>query len=87
MANDILKKADVERIASEGAKIYEGLKKDFEPKENGKFLAIEIESKSVYLGKTSAEALVKAKEKHPDKLFFVVKIGFQSAETIANPKK
>jgi len=81
---NLYKKINIEKIASEGAKIYEKVKEQFEPEKNGKFLAIEIDSKETFLGKTSSEALIKAKQKFPDKVFFVVKIGFTVAETIAN---
>ncbi len=57
---------------------------DYDPKQRGKFLAIEIDSKSVYLAETSAEALELARKKHPNKIFYVVKIGFDVAETMAH---
>jgi len=86
MANnneDLIKKADIQKIAKEGAKIYEQVKVNYDPKEKGKFLAIDIDSKKVYLGNTSAEALELARQNHPDKVFYVVKIGFDVAETMA----
>lgn len=81
--NDLIKKADIQHIAEEGAKVYEQIKVNYDPKERGKFLAIEIETKQTYLGNTSAEALELARQKHPHKVFFVVKIGFDVAETTA----
>lgn len=81
--NSLLKKTDIQKIASEGSKIYEQIKQNYEPQKNGQFLAIEIESQKVYLGGTSADALNLARNNHPGKLFFVVKIGFQAAETVA----
>lgn len=80
---EFIKKADIQKIAEEGAKIYEQIKVNYEPKENGKFLAIDIDSKKTYLGNTSAEALELAKQNHPNKVFYVVKIGFDVAETMA----
>lgn len=80
---DILKKTDIHRIADEGRKIYEKIKDEYDPKEKGKFLAIDIESSDVFLGETSSEALLKAKEKHPDKIFYVLKIGYDSIATMA----
>ena len=53
-----------------------------EPRENGKFLAIEVETKDVYLADTSSEAVILAQKDHPDKIFFLVKIGFEVAETM-----
>lgn len=81
--DELIKKADIEKIAKGGAKIYEQIKGEYEPKENGKFLAIDIDSKNIYFANTSAEALDKARKNHPDKVFYVVKIGFEAAETMA----
>lgn len=80
---ELIKKADIQKIAEEGTRIYAQVKQDYDPKEKGKFLAIDIDSQNVYLGNTSAEALVLAKQNHPDKIFYVVKIGFDTAETMA----
>ena len=80
---ELIKKADIQKIAEEGTKIYEQVKINYDPKEKGKFLAIDIESKNIYLGNTSAEAIELAREKHPNKIFYVVKIGFDVAETMA----
>jgi len=81
--DELLKKADIEKIAKEGARIYEQIKGKYEPKENGKFLAIDIDSKNVYFASTSADVLDKARKNHPNKIFYVVKIGFEAAETMA----
>lgn len=84
MNNDeLIKKADIQKIAEEGAKIYDQIKVNYDPKEKGKFLAIDIESKNAYLGNTSAEALELARQNHPNKVFYVIKIGFDVAETMA----
>ncbi|MEK7562671.1 MAG: hypothetical protein AAB509_03260 [Patescibacteria group bacterium] len=80
---ELIKKTDIQKIAEEGAKIYEEIKVNYDPKEKGKFLAIDIDSKKVYLGNTSAEALELAREHHPNKVFYVIKIGFDVAETMA----
>ena len=40
--NDLIKETDIQRIAEEGAKIYQTIKVQYDPKENGKFLAIDI---------------------------------------------
>ncbi|MBU4298519.1 hypothetical protein KJ636_00540 [Patescibacteria group bacterium] len=80
---ELIKKADIQRIAEEGAKIYEQIKVNYDPKEKGKFLAIDIDSKKAYLGNTSAGALELAREHHPNKVFYIVKVGFDVAETMA----
>ncbi|MBI2888853.1 MAG: hypothetical protein HYY10_02935 [Candidatus Liptonbacteria bacterium] len=73
-----------EEVAEKGAVIYSKIKPKYEPKENGKFLAIETDSGKEYIGTTSAEALEKARVENPKKIFYVVKIGFESAETLAH---
>lgn len=80
---ETLHHADIQKIAKEGSKIYQGLKANYDPKELGNFLAIEIKSKKVYLGKTSAEAVELARQNHPNKIFYVIKIGFDVAESMA----
>lgn len=83
-AEKLMEKTDIARIAEEGARIYATIKVEHDnPQNNGKFLAIEIESEKVYRGDTSAEALKLARENHPDTVFYVVKIGFDVAETTA----
>lgn len=80
---DLYKKVNIEKIASAGKKIYEKIKGKYEPKENGKYLAIEVESGDAFLAKDGAEAIVKAKKKYPDKYFYLVNIGFTTAEAVA----
>lgn len=81
--DDLIKKANIQKIAEEGTKIYEQIKVNYDHREKGKFLAIDIDTKKVYLGNTSAEALELARQNHPNKVFYVVKIGFDVAETMA----
>jgi hypothetical protein len=82
--DDLLKNVDLTKIATEGSAIYNSVKSSYEPVHTGKFLAIEIESKDQHIGSSSAEALVQARAAHPGKVFYVVKIGFDAAETMAN---
>ncbi len=79
----LLKKADLQGIAEKGARIYEKIKAKYERRHKGKFLAIEVDGGSVFIGKTSAQALILAREKNRGKIFYVVKIGFDVAETLA----
>lgn len=81
--DELIKKANIQKIAEEGAKIYESIKSQYEPVKNGKFLAIDIDSKDTYIGNASSEAVELARKAHPNKVFYVVKIGFSAAETLA----
>jgi hypothetical protein len=84
MDEDLIKNADMQKIGDEGQKIYEEIKSKYEPAQNGKFLAIEVDSKDVYLADSTVEAVEVAKKEHPNKVFYVVKIGFDYVETMAN---
>ncbi len=85
MANiDSLTAEEIQKIATEGALIYEEIKSKYEPEHKGEFLAIEIESKKEYLASSSAEAMILARASHPNKIFYVMKIGFDAAETLAH---
>ena len=81
--NEPIKSVNIQQLADEGSKIYEKLKDQYEPEQNGKFLAIDVETKNVYQGDTSTEAVEKARAAHPDKVFYVVKIGFSASEVLA----
>lgn len=89
MKEESIKKVDMEKIAREGDKIYQSIKSQYEPKENGKYLAIEVDNKKAYFGTTSLDAVNLAKKNHPDKIFFIVRIGFDAVETLASwwPKR
>lgn len=81
--DELIKQADVQKIATEGAKIYASIRANYDPKEKGRFLAIDIDTKKAYLADTSAEAVTAARKNHPNKIFYVVKVGFDAAETMA----
>lgn len=87
MNEDLIKEANIQKIAEEGKKIYEGIKDQYETGDSGKFLAIDIDSKDVYKADTSAEAVELARKEHPSKIFYVVKIGFSVNEILASLAK
>ena len=80
---DIYQDVDIHRIASEGRKIYDTVKEKYAA-EKGKFLAIDIESKDVFLGDSNSEVVETAKRKYPDHVFYVVRIGYSAAERLAS---
>ena len=83
MEEDLVKNADLQKIVDEGEKIYEQVKSQYEPQHNGKFLAIEVDSKKVYFGEEAIDARNAAKKDFPDKVFYLVKIGQGYIETLA----
>jgi len=66
---------NVQEIIRKGAEIYDTLKGQLEPTNNGKYIVIEVDSREHFLGDTRDEAILKAKAKFPDKVMFIRKIG------------
>ena len=67
-----------DQTAERGQKIYdEKLKAILEPSNNGKFVAIEIETGDYFVADTLLEALQRAKEKYPTKVLHTVRIGYE----------
>jgi len=60
---------DKKAFAQEGKHIYrQKYAKKLEPTEKGRIIAIEIESGDFFIGDSTVEAILKAKEKHPNKI-------------------
>lgn len=84
MSNEeLIRQANIQEIAEAGTQIYEETKSQYEPQYNGKFLAIDTESRNVYMGETTVDAVEQARAAHPEKVFYVVKIGFSASEVLA----
>lgn len=81
---DLIRQANIQEIAREGTRIYEEIKSRYEPQHNGKFLAIDIETKNAYMGEITSDAVEQARAAHPQRVFYVVKIGFSVSEVLAS---
>lgn len=72
-------------IVRRGEEIYQNeLREKLEKEYLGKFVAIEINSKNYFLGETQIEATEKARKKFPDKVTYLIKIGFPAVITMSN---
>jgi len=70
-------------LAEKSKAFYEReLKKLLEPMEKGKFVAIEPDTKSYFVDKDGTKALLQARDAFPDKLFFLMRIGYEAADSI-----
>lgn len=78
------REVDYQAFAKRGEAIYQTVKHRYEPSEKGKYLAIEIDSGDVFLAEDGVEAIKLAKKAHPGKLFYLLKIGFESVDAISN---
>jgi len=73
---ELAKLINPDRFAEEGEKVYQTFKEDLEKKYKGKIVAIEIESRDYFLGDNEHDAIRKAEEKYPTKVFYIVRIGY-----------
>ena len=65
------------KIPAKGQEIYDQkLREKLEPAYRGQIVAIEVDSEDYFLGASVIEAVKQGRKKHPDKLFYLVKIGF-----------
>lgn len=71
------------KVTELSKKLYEEkLKAILEPKENGKFVAIEPETETYFLGTTALEAIKAGHSSFPDKILFLGRVGFPAAYKI-----
>lgn len=70
----------VSQITKRGEEIYQKqLKETLEPEHHGKYVAIEPESGDYFVGDDPVQADTQAQAKHPDKVFYLKRIGYESA--------
>ena len=70
-------------LAEKSKALYERkLKQLLEPQEKGKFVAIEPETESYFVDPDGTKALLKARDAFPGKLFFLIRIGYEAADSI-----
>ena len=70
-------------LAERSKELYERkLKATLELEQQGKFVAVEPETESYFVGATGTEALLAARAALPDKLFHLMRVGFPAANTI-----
>lgn len=78
-----LKDIRLERLSGRGSAVYENkLKSLLEPEHKGRFVAIEPDTESYFLGKSGTEAILKARAALPDKLFYLMRVGYRAACSI-----
>lgn len=64
------------RIGSEGRKLFETISKTLEKEHRGEVIAIDVDSDDYFIGKTGVDATEKARQKYPNKIFFLGRIGY-----------
>ena len=80
MSLEVLKVSPGE-FAGKGEEVYSRIGKELEKRYWGKYAAIEVESGECFIGDGVVEAVRKAKEKYPQKIFYVKRVGFKTLHT------
>ena len=66
---------NVQEITRKAKQFYDTLKTELEPTNNGKYIALEVNSKRYFIGETRDEAVIKARVLFPREVLFVKRIG------------
>ena len=66
---------DIEKFSKTAQAYYELIKDNLENDEKGKYVALDFETESYWIGETASMAIKKAKRKYPNKLFYLLQIG------------
>ena len=72
-------KYTTKELCNRGKEVYSRIKDKLEPGLNNKFVAIEVDMGDYFIGNDAIEATNKAKERYPDSVFFLVRIGHRAA--------
>jgi hypothetical protein len=73
---DYINSIDIKGMVDAGEKIYEELyKADFEVRFPRQVVAIDIESRRAFVGRTSLDAGEQARRVFPDNLFYFLRVG------------
>ena len=66
---------NMEEFAKNSRAYYNELRPTLEAESKGKYVALDFETKKIWIGDTATDALTKAKEEFPNKLFYLLQIG------------
>ncbi len=75
-------KYSLDELAAKGEDIYIKIRNEVEEKYRGLFIAIEADSGDYTIAQSPLEAVDKAREKHPESVFYVKRIGYRVARIL-----
>jgi hypothetical protein len=85
--NIMLAVKDPEVFAHKAETIYNRkYRATYERKYHGQIVAIDVGSEEAFVGKTELAALNKARRKHPDHVFYFLRVGYKAALRVASPQ-
>lgn len=69
------------QIARDGQRLLDSLQDQLGEEDYGRFVAIDVDSGEYFVGESAIDATNKARAKHPDKVFFLGRVGCRTAYT------
>jgi len=75
----MIKVVNKEEVADKGEEIYKKIKDELEPEHKGEFVTINVDTGEYWFGKTGMEADKKARERYPDDVFYLARVGHRTA--------
>ena len=81
--------ADIEDLARRGEEYYDRvLRAKLEPEHVGQYLVLDVETQDYELDANQVVAMQRAEAKHPDTLFYIMRVGYRAAGGIgARPQR
>ena len=79
MTQQVYQLPDIRKISKQGRQLFVALDPEFSKTHRGQFVAIKVDSGDYFIGETAMAANQKARAKHPEKVFFLGKIGYRTA--------
>jgi len=79
MTDQVQPNVNLEEFGKKSIDFYNQIKTKLETEAMSKYAALDYETQSYWLGETASEALSKAKEKYPEKIFYLVQVGSPAA--------
>lgn len=71
-----------DELTEKGEDVYDRIRNKVEEKYRGLFIAIEADSGDYAIAESSLEAVDRAREKHPESVFYVKRIGYRVARIL-----
>jgi hypothetical protein len=78
-----MKRTSAQEVARRGKEIYElEIRAEVEPEQDGRFVVIDVKSGSYTLADDELEAFDRAREKTPEGLLYLVRVGHRAAHRL-----
>lgn len=66
---------NLENFSKKSLEFYKTIKEKLEKETMSKYVAVDYETSTYWLGETASDALSKAKEQFPNKIFYLLQVG------------